>query len=1193
MSISALIVAYYVSITVHFKITKYCLFLFVSLQSTQVESRLPTSRTRKSLLPAPKSLPESLKNTDDSPSQSPTSTSPSTKSKNLLIGQRVGTVDGRYGTLKFKGKTHFSQGCVCGIVLDSPVGKNNGTIDGIQYFHCQPKHGIFVPAYKVNLVSPSGITRLLETPPASPLSPRSDRSFGSDKETKSKIPGVNSEKVKTSRPKTLQVFQESKAGSKQNSFKQGNNKNSTDSINSKSKFSDRAKSTSGSKLFQNKKVSPVQSKLVLPGWTGDKTPGSPKPTSRLPELRGSSKCKSPATTVTVAKDELPPEETAPAEKVRSKRTPEQGSPSLKPTAYNSLTRGLTSRPSLSDLTQLHLHDVDTPLSTPSPLNHPDVLEGCVRVLNKTFDISETSPSSEEEELDVSCAVKPLPEYVRTPRTLDLTFDLTPDGLPSVTCFPSEVKNQPTTSTPITCEPREYSYTKPDTPERVKRKTKQKGSTPSPLKDIPKGKLEPAQEEDVEYDEFLAVPSCLDTPTGKCRFDLLTPEEFEQALQECNLLYEEEEPVVEEEEEELEAANPKPTNTSPDRFKPKIWESITVVEDDLLAGLDSTFAEPSFLVPADWSMDEGSGSSQSPKRDGASGDAEVPCLDKLPDRLSSPDTLNGGFHDDLSGKLPDPLLKREDEFGVAQGGAPMFPDDVTNNNNNVDFLVPEDTETDTCTSASASASGLQLSWENMEVESGQRSDDHLADVAGAMPYQTAFDNDDDACLTMGSFSDMVVMHDGELSDRSGMDDKTTSEEAPNSDNLEGDNICDRTYVCEDFPSVEEVVPQDSAMCDRTFSVDDGDTTPLAVESHLKVFATGIPTTMTNSPPKSDNSNNATPDSPMELSSSEPTKTGPCEAQQDEVVAMDTVIPGQQDAQKAGCGTVTVSGNNNDLNGSSDTSSGSTMVEVEDSSLQSGSASDKTLKRQASPPSELPTVVQVESVQMTSPSPHSIPTYTPDSSEPTSPSGRDDDSKDNIKNLKDDSRLPRKRSLLQQPKPVTVSGNGSEAVKNGPVTAPSESKPKLPRQKSNEKEQKNTVKDAKKNPSKKTGTSSAMESLSKKTYSPTSWRSDKSAQSSPSRTIKPKTDSGAKGLKSVRSKIDTGRRASADAGRNGHVAKKIHASTSSCDMEPNSLSSSTRSMKSDMSSNNGTSVKGLMRGKPGELYMKKILVCKLLM
>lgn len=31
-----------------------------------------------------------------------------------------------------------------GVELDTPTGKNDGTVQDIQYFSCKPKHGIFV-----------------------------------------------------------------------------------------------------------------------------------------------------------------------------------------------------------------------------------------------------------------------------------------------------------------------------------------------------------------------------------------------------------------------------------------------------------------------------------------------------------------------------------------------------------------------------------------------------------------------------------------------------------------------------------------------------------------------------------------------------------------------------------------------------------------------------------------------------------------------------------------------------------------------------------------------------------------------------------------------------------------------------------------------------------------------------------------
>lgn len=36
-----------------------------------------------------------------------------------------------------------------GVALDAPMGKNDGTVQGIQYFECKPKHGIFVRSDKL------------------------------------------------------------------------------------------------------------------------------------------------------------------------------------------------------------------------------------------------------------------------------------------------------------------------------------------------------------------------------------------------------------------------------------------------------------------------------------------------------------------------------------------------------------------------------------------------------------------------------------------------------------------------------------------------------------------------------------------------------------------------------------------------------------------------------------------------------------------------------------------------------------------------------------------------------------------------------------------------------------------------------------------------------------------------------------
>jgi dynactin 1 len=48
------------------------------------------------------------------------------------------------GRVSFVGETQFSSGTWCGLVLDTPGGKNDGTVQGVRYFECAKKHGLFV-----------------------------------------------------------------------------------------------------------------------------------------------------------------------------------------------------------------------------------------------------------------------------------------------------------------------------------------------------------------------------------------------------------------------------------------------------------------------------------------------------------------------------------------------------------------------------------------------------------------------------------------------------------------------------------------------------------------------------------------------------------------------------------------------------------------------------------------------------------------------------------------------------------------------------------------------------------------------------------------------------------------------------------------------------------------------------------------
>ena len=45
------------------------------------------------------------------------------------------------GVLRFYGSVKFEAGLWAGVELDEPVGRHSGSVSGVQYFKCQPKHG--------------------------------------------------------------------------------------------------------------------------------------------------------------------------------------------------------------------------------------------------------------------------------------------------------------------------------------------------------------------------------------------------------------------------------------------------------------------------------------------------------------------------------------------------------------------------------------------------------------------------------------------------------------------------------------------------------------------------------------------------------------------------------------------------------------------------------------------------------------------------------------------------------------------------------------------------------------------------------------------------------------------------------------------------------------------------------------------
>nr|CDS15645.1 Cytoskeleton associated protein CAP Gly [Echinococcus granulosus] len=55
----------------------------------------------------------------------------------------VGNHVDRVGTIAFIGNTEFAQGEWIGIKLQAPNGKNDGSVNNIRYFECEPRHGLF------------------------------------------------------------------------------------------------------------------------------------------------------------------------------------------------------------------------------------------------------------------------------------------------------------------------------------------------------------------------------------------------------------------------------------------------------------------------------------------------------------------------------------------------------------------------------------------------------------------------------------------------------------------------------------------------------------------------------------------------------------------------------------------------------------------------------------------------------------------------------------------------------------------------------------------------------------------------------------------------------------------------------------------------------------------------------------------
>ncbi|XP_066997718.2 CAP-Gly domain-containing linker protein 1 isoform X3 [Anabrus simplex] len=116
----------------------------VSIRSGTSQSPSPSSSTKDLVLKK-----SSLSATHTSVGSS----SGSQAASDLKIGERVivmSTLGSKTGVLRYIGTTDFAPGEWCGVELDDPLGKNDGSVGDTRYFTCKPKCGLFALASKVS-----------------------------------------------------------------------------------------------------------------------------------------------------------------------------------------------------------------------------------------------------------------------------------------------------------------------------------------------------------------------------------------------------------------------------------------------------------------------------------------------------------------------------------------------------------------------------------------------------------------------------------------------------------------------------------------------------------------------------------------------------------------------------------------------------------------------------------------------------------------------------------------------------------------------------------------------------------------------------------------------------------------------------------------------------------------------------------
>ncbi|XP_059511043.1 CAP-Gly domain-containing linker protein 1-like isoform X3 [Stegostoma tigrinum] len=103
---------------------------------------------------AVKQAASSQPSTKTSPGEKSSSTSNAEAQEEFVddfrIGERIWVNGSKPGFIQFLGESQFAPGQWAGIVLDEPIGKNDGSVAGVRYFQCEPLRGIFTRPSKLS-----------------------------------------------------------------------------------------------------------------------------------------------------------------------------------------------------------------------------------------------------------------------------------------------------------------------------------------------------------------------------------------------------------------------------------------------------------------------------------------------------------------------------------------------------------------------------------------------------------------------------------------------------------------------------------------------------------------------------------------------------------------------------------------------------------------------------------------------------------------------------------------------------------------------------------------------------------------------------------------------------------------------------------------------------------------------------------